>query len=161
MSILGPPDWAIIYAGLTIFTSHDGPWSLAPANGVLAIVYRSVETGWSLAQSKDYYIRLEGNEFLSIGYDAVIDHMINVFKVAKVNRIGAPTTFVLINSSKVVDKDGLILFALQEGLMKRGRMVTRDEWAAASGLALKLMGNFKKTARFKWEESEGANYGNS
>lgn len=152
------PDWAIIYAGLDFFTSDDGLWAEAPANGVLGIVFRSVETGWSIVQPGDYYIRLEENEFLAIGYDAVVDYMVNVFRAAVVNRIGAPTTFVLRKSSLLVDKDGLILFALEEGLMKRGRMVTRQEWAQATGLALELMVSVKKTAAFKWE---GANNGYS
>lgn len=145
------PDWAIIYAGLDVFTSDEGSWADAPGNGVLAIVFRSVETGWSIAQPGDYYMRLEGNEFIPVGYDSVIDYMVNVFQVADVYNTGIPTIFILRNG-KLVDKDGLILFAIEEGYMKRGRMVTRQEWGQASGKALELMGGLKKTGRFKWEE---------
>lgn len=146
------PDWAIIYAGLKIVTSEEKTWVEAPSDGVLAIVYRSKETGWSIAQPGDYYVRLDGNEFLPIGYDAVIDWMVNVFRVAQVQHIGSPTQFFLNKSGRLVDKDGLILFALEEGLMKRGRMTTREEWAKATSLALEIMGNVKKTGRFRWEK---------
>jgi hypothetical protein len=145
------PAWAIIYDGLDVISSDDCSWEEADANGVLAIVFRSVETGWSIAQPGDYYVRLEENEFLPVGYDAVIDYICNVFEQAGVYNTGFPTIFVL-NSGKLVDKDGLILHALEEGLMKRGRMVTRTMWAEATGLALQIMGNVKKTGRFKWEE---------
>ena len=146
------PEWAIIYSGLSIFTSIDGSWEDAPANGVLAIVFQSSETGWSIAQPGDYYVRLERNEFVPVGYDSVIDYMINVFREALVLHIGCPTRFILRRSGRLVDKDGLILFALQKGFMKRGRMVTRTEWAKATGVALEIMRNVKKTGKFKWEE---------
>lgn len=146
------PEWAIIYDGLDVVTSDDSSWEDAEGNGVLAIVFRSVETGWSIAQPGDYYIRLEGNEFIAIGYDSVVDHMVNVFEVAEVyNWWSSSTTFRLL-SGEFVDKDGLILFAIENGLMKRGRMVTRTQWAQATGLALELMASVKKTGRFRWEE---------
>lgn len=144
------PEWAIIYDGLDVVTSDDCSWEEAPGNGVLAVVFRSVETGWSIAQPGDYYIRLENNEFIAVGYDSVIDYVCNVFEQASILTLGAPTLFVL-NSGKTVDKDGLILHAIDKGFMKRGRMVTRDEYAQATGLALKIMENVKKTAKFKWE----------
>ena len=146
------PEWAIIYDGLDVVTSDDSSWEDAEGNGVLAIVFRSVETGWSIAQPGDYYIRLEGNEFIPIGYDSVVDHMVNVFEVAEIyNWWSSHTTFRLL-SGEFVDKDGLIIYAIESGLMKRGRMVTRQEWGQATGLALELMSNVKKTGRFKWEE---------
>lgn len=146
------PEWAIIYSGLTVLTSEVVTWADAPETGLLAIVFQSPETGWSIAQPGDYYVKLEGNEFIALGYDSVVDYMCNVFRVAMVQRIGAPTLFILRKSGQLLDKDGLILFALKEGLMKRGRMVTRTEWAQATGLALEIMGNVKKTGRFEWEE---------
>ena len=145
------PDWAIVYAGLTVVTSDDVSWKEAPGNGVLAIVYKSIETGWSIAQPGDYYARLEENEFVPIGYDSVVDWMVNVFRVALVQHIGSPTQFMLRKSGRLVDKDSLILFGIEEGLIKRGRMVTRTEWGQATGIALELMRNVKKTASFKWE----------
>jgi len=157
MSHSKAPDWAIIYAGLTVFTSDDGDWEDAPGDGVLAIVFRSVETGWSIAQPGDYYVRLEGNEFVAVGYDSVVDYCVNVFRVALVQHVGSPTQFMLRKSGCLVDKDGLILFAIEHGFMKRGRMTTRFEWGQASGLALELMANVKKTARFKWEEVRDGN----
>lgn len=151
------PAWAIIYDGLDVITSDDSSWEEADADGVLAIVFRSVETGWSIAQTGDYYIRLGGNEIVPIGYDSVIDHMVNVFEQAHIYNTGFPTVFIL-NDGKLVDKDGLIIFALENGFMKRGRMVTRHQWGKATELAREIMGNVKKTARFKWEK---VNYGNS
>lgn len=146
------PEWAIIYDGLDVVTSDDSSWEDAEGNGVLAIVFRSVETGWSIAQPGDYYIRLEGNEFIAVGYDSVIDYMVNVFEVAEIyNWWRSPTTFRLL-SGEMVDKDGLIIYAIENGLMKRGRMVTRTQWAQATGLALELMASVKKTGRFRWEE---------
>lgn len=146
------PEWAIIYDGLDVVTSDDSSWEDVEGNGVLAIVFRSVETGWSIAQPGDYYIRLEGNEFVAIGYDSVIDYMVNVFEVAEIyNWWRSPTTFRLL-SGEMVDKDGLIIYAIENGLMKRGRMVTRTQWAQATGLALELMASVKKTGRFRWEE---------
>ncbi len=146
------PDWVIIYDGLDAVTSDEYTWEDADGNGVLAIVFRSVETGWSISQPGDYYIRLEGNEFIALGYDSVIDYMVNVFEVAEIyNWWSSPTTFRLL-SGEIVDKDGLIIYAIETGLMKRGRMVTRHEWAQATGLALRLMDGVKKTGRFKWEE---------
>lgn len=157
MSRLKAPEWAIIYAGYKVFTSDDGSWIDAPASGVLAIVYQSPETGWSIAQGGptkqgDYYVRLENNEVVPVGYDSVVDWMVNVFQAAHVFHIGLPTKFILNESGALVDKDGLILYALEKGLMKQGRMVTREEWAWATGMALAIMGALKKTGHFKWEE---------
>ena len=149
------PKWAVIYAGLKVFTSNDGSWEDAPGNGVLAIVYKSVETGWSIAQPGDYYVRLEDNEFLPLGYDSVVDWLVNVFRVALVQHVGSPTQFMLRKSGRIVDKDSLILFAITHGFMKRGRMTTRKEWGQATGLAAEIMRNVKKTARFKWEAHDG------
>lgn len=111
------PDWAIIYDDYSVFTSDDGSFEDAPAWGVQAIVFRSVETGWSIATTGAYFIRLPDGDFLPIGDDALMDYAANVWKKVKV-----------------------------------GRMISQKEWGKISGLALELMGDVKKTARFKWEK---------
>ena len=51
-----------------------------------AIVYRSAETGWSIATAEDYFIRLPNGEFLPINENALQDYVANVWKLAKVGR---------------------------------------------------------------------------
>lgn len=79
-------EWAVIYGDRSVFTNLDGSWEEAPAWGVQAIIYRSAETGWSIATAEDYFIRLPDGEFLPINENALQDYVANVWKLAKVGR---------------------------------------------------------------------------
>ena len=83
-------DWIIFYGEHDkppTFSSDDGAWEDAPAWGIQAIVYRNIETGWSVVTTGDYYIRLDDGSFLPLGEDALLDYVANVWKVAKVGRM--------------------------------------------------------------------------
>lgn len=81
------PEWAIVYDDLTYFTNLDGTWEDAPAYGSQAIVYLSVETGWSICTTGDHFLRLENGDFLPISEAALQDYAANVWKKIKVGRM--------------------------------------------------------------------------
>jgi hypothetical protein len=80
-------EWAAIYADESIFTNLDGTWEEAPAWGMQAIVYKSVETGWSICTTGDSFHRLPSGDFIPLGEDALKDYAANVWKTIKVGRM--------------------------------------------------------------------------
>lgn len=90
-------EWAIIYDGLGVFTNLDGSWEEAPAWGAQAIVYKSIETGWSICTTGDHFIQLSNGEFLPIGDNALQDYAANVWKKIKVGRMLSREEFAKVN----------------------------------------------------------------
>lgn len=80
------PEWVAIYSDKSVFSSLDGTWEEAPAWGMCAVIYQSVETGWSPCLSGDYFIKLDDGSFLGIDETGLIDHAANVWKKIKVGR---------------------------------------------------------------------------
>lgn len=81
------PEWAVIYSDQSVFSNLDGTWEEAPGFGIQAIVYKSKETGWSIATDGHYYTRLSDGSFLPLGFDALMDYVVNVWGVAKIGRM--------------------------------------------------------------------------
>ena len=80
------PEWVAVYSDKSVFSSLDGSWEDAPAWGMQAVIYQSVETGWSSCLSGDYFIRLDDGAFLGIDDTGLRDYAANVWKKIKVGR---------------------------------------------------------------------------
>lgn len=59
------PSWAIYYDDFTIFCSDDGPWELAPLDGVLAVGWRSGERS-GVENGGEHYVRFPDDGTIEI-----------------------------------------------------------------------------------------------
>lgn len=78
--------WVVIYDDLSTFSSEEGSFADAPAWGIQAIAYESIETGWSVCTGGDYFHRLPSGEFIAIDKDGLVDRSANIWKTIKVGR---------------------------------------------------------------------------
>ena len=83
MGKTSPPDWVVIYDDLTTFKSTQGSFADAPAWGMQAVVYRNIETGWSVCTGGDYFVRLDDGTFLALDKDGLVDYAANVWRLVK------------------------------------------------------------------------------
>jgi len=62
-------DWRIYYDDNTQFSSDDGEWEAAPADGVICVVVRSERTGRHIFQGSDFYFKVPGTDKLAYADD--------------------------------------------------------------------------------------------
>lgn len=62
-------DWRIFYDDNRTFSSDDGAWEEAPADGVICVVVRSEKVGRKIYQGSDFYFKIPGSETLAYADD--------------------------------------------------------------------------------------------
>lgn len=105
--------WKIYYADGSTFSNLDGSWEDAPAWGILGIVIKSKETGWSIVSGGDFYVMTEDGEIINIDRLGFADYIVNVFRKAKVGRMVGREEWLRLSKTANQDKD----FAVKTGYL--------------------------------------------
>ena len=117
-------EWRIYYGDKSTFSDEDGLPQDAPAWNVQAIIQRSIESGRAVVCLQDYYIF--DRQWFGVDIAGVTDYMLNK-GLLKDNGVGRK--LVKVDGEWIeVDSFDLILYMTKIGVVKIGRILSKEEF---------------------------------